>query len=99
MTDPVPEWLRDAADGEMRIRMQCNLCGAIEEGRAILAPEVRNDMFAFIRDHPDDALDAVRTALHFAAGWKQIPLPDGGAVDICPSCLDHSPWLHAEMQL
>jgi hypothetical protein len=91
----VPEWLRDAQDGEMRIRMQCNLCGVVEEGRALLAPQVREDMVKLIREHPDDALEAVRVAVHFAAGWVQIPLTDGGLVDVCRDCRTSSPWLHA----
>jgi hypothetical protein len=90
--------MRDAEEGEMRFRMQCNLCGRVAEGAAILAPEAREDMFKVIRECPDDALEAVRAAVHFAAGWLQVPLPDGGVVDVCCDCQE-GPWLREEVQL
>lgn len=90
MTDPVPAWMRDAQEGELRMRLQCNLCGLVEEGRIIIPEPMRDQIAELIRDHPDESLEALRVASNHAAGWQTFRLPDGGSVDVCAECATSS---------
>lgn len=92
----VSEWMQDAEEGEIRMRLQCNLCGCIKQGTAII-PEgpLRDQIASFIRDMPDETLGALREAISFAGDWQAVNLADGGVIDMCPDCVErspHSPW-------
>jgi len=91
--DQLPEWLQGMREGELRMRLKCDLCGRTEEGIALLYDKkVIADFNKLIREQPEDALEAVRRAIHYAAGWHSVPLPDGGTVDVCREC-KRGPWV------
>lgn len=81
--------MADAVEGECRMRIQCNLCGRIDEVDMIVPEGVRDQVAEFIREDPDAILATFREASSHALGWNHHDLPDGGVVDICPDCLEH----------
>jgi hypothetical protein len=78
-------------DGEVRISIQCNLCGAIAEACFIAPEPLREPLQQLIEANPDEALAAVRDAAAFASHWGIFQLPDGGVMDICPECIERGP--------
>lgn len=83
-------------EGELRVRLTCNLCGATHEGSVIVAdPFVRDQVEHVIREYPDETLEAMREAVYFASGWVHGSLPDGGVVDVCPECQKGNLFWHS----
>jgi hypothetical protein len=81
------EFMRGAVEGECRARLQCNLCGRIDEVRFVIDDVAVRDQFqAALEEAPEDVLEGLRAAAAFANGWGQLALPDGSVLDFCADC-------------